>query len=120
MSREQLEWMYGRYVGGRAGVGKGLTPEGHPRRARAHLGGGKGPGGRAADPGPPGPDPSDILTRRRLLHLAGGGYLGLTLGGLWQAQAAGLRGAPAGKPIRACILVFYYGGPSHLDTYDLK
>ncbi len=23
-------------------------------------------------------------------------------------------------PIRACILIFYYGGPSHLDTYDLK
>ena len=24
------------------------------------------------------------------------------------------------RPIRSCILVFYYGGPSHLDTYDLK
>jgi hypothetical protein len=24
------------------------------------------------------------------------------------------------KPIRACILVFYYGGPSHLDTWDMK
>ncbi|OYW11627.1 MAG: hypothetical protein B7Z55_19065, partial [Planctomycetales bacterium 12-60-4] len=23
-------------------------------------------------------------------------------------------------PIRACIQIFYYGGPSHLDTYDLK
>src|SRR5947209_1353889 len=23
-------------------------------------------------------------------------------------------------PIRACIFIFYYGGPSHLDTYDLK
>ena len=28
--------------------------------------------------------------------------------------------AAARKPIRACILVFYYGGPSHLDTFDLK
>ncbi|MFN9973986.1 MAG: DUF1501 domain-containing protein, partial [Phycisphaerae bacterium] len=24
------------------------------------------------------------------------------------------------SPIRSCILIFYYGGPSHLDTYDLK
>jgi hypothetical protein len=24
------------------------------------------------------------------------------------------------KPIRACIVVFYYGGPSHLDTFDMK
>jgi hypothetical protein len=65
-------------------------------------------------------DPTDILTRRKLLQLAGGGYLGLTLGGLWQAQAAGRSRPPAGKPTRACILVFYYGGPSHIDTFDLK
>ncbi len=24
------------------------------------------------------------------------------------------------QPLGACIVVFYYGGPSHLDTYDLK
>ncbi|MBX3440454.1 MAG: DUF1501 domain-containing protein, partial [Planctomycetaceae bacterium] len=24
------------------------------------------------------------------------------------------------SPVRACIFVFYYGGPSHLDTYDMK
>ena len=24
------------------------------------------------------------------------------------------------KPIRSCILIFYYGGPSHLDTFDPK
>src|SRR6185295_1424623 len=69
--------------------------------------------------------PARVLTRRRLLQFAGGGYLGLNLGGLWQAQAA----APAiasptvavsAKPVRACILVFYYGGPSHIDMYDMK
>ena len=62
-------------------------------------------------------DPVAMLTRRRLLEF--GGASGLTLGGLWRARAA----APAvatRAPIRACILVFYYGGPSHLDTYDLK
>jgi hypothetical protein len=66
------------------------------------------------------PDPADYLTRRGLLQF-GGGTLGLTLGGLWRARAATPPPIePTTKPIRACILVFYYGGPSHLDTYDLK
>ncbi|MCI0457079.1 MAG: DUF1501 domain-containing protein [Gemmataceae bacterium] len=64
-----------------------------------------------------------LLLRRRFLQM-GGGLLGLHLGGLWQAQAAPSTGGftpPARRnPIRSCILVFYYGGPSHLDTYDLK
>jgi hypothetical protein len=51
----------------------------------------------------------------------GGASLGLNLAGLWQAQlAAKANGSPAAAPIRSCIIVFYYGGPSHLDTYDLK
>src|SRR5689334_10796855 len=65
-------------------------------------------------------------TRRRLLQVGGLGALGLTLPGLLRAEAA--RGAEEGAsgpvrgpaPIRSCILVFYYGGPSHLDTYDMK
>ena len=65
-------------------------------------------------------DSRNCPTRRQLIQFGGAGYLGLNLGGLWNAQAAPVpRTAPA-KPIRACILVFYYGGPSHLDTYDLK
>jgi hypothetical protein len=28
--------------------------------------------------------------------------------------------APAAKRIRSCILIFYYGGPSHLETFDPK
>ena len=24
------------------------------------------------------------------------------------------------QPIRSCILIFHYGGPSHIDTYDMK
>ena len=59
-------------------------------------------------------------TRRQLIQFGGAGYLGLNLGGLWNAQAAPVPRAAPTKPIRACILVFYYGGPSHLDTYDLK
>jgi hypothetical protein len=36
-----------------------------------------------------------------------------------EAQAA--RASVVGPaPIQSCILVFYYGGPSHLDTWDMK
>jgi hypothetical protein len=65
-------------------------------------------------------DPTALLTRRGLLQFTGGGALGLTLGGLWRAQAARPASAVTRAPIRACILIFYYGGPSHIDTFDLK
>ena len=58
-------------------------------------------------------------TRRRFLRVGAGASAGLSLGGLWRAAAASPPTAPAG-PVRACILLFYYGGPSHLDTFDLK
>ena len=62
-----------------------------------------------------------MFSRRRLIQLgAAGGYMGLNLGGLWRAQASIGSEAISAKPIRACILIFYYGGPSHIDTYDLK
>lgn len=54
----------------------------------------------------------DILTRRRLLQFTGA----LSLGGLWRAQAA----TAVPSRLKACILVFYYGGPSHHETYDPK
>lgn len=61
---------------------------------------------------------ASYLLRRHFLQLSGG-VLGLHLGGLWQAQAVATS-RPRHSPIRACILIFYYGGPSHLDTYDPK
>ena len=65
--------------------------------------------------------PAASLTRRQWLGATGLGALGLNLGTLLHAQAAA---APrAGQPpqgIRACILLYQYGGPSHLDTFDLK
>ena len=60
------------------------------------------------------------LSRRGLIQLGGASWMGLNLGGLWHAQSAHAAGVLTKKPIRACILIFYYGGPSHLDTYDLK
>ena len=61
-------------------------------------------------------------TRRQLLSTARRGCLGLTLGGLLRAQSAmaDSTAATTDSTIRSCILLFYYGGPSHLDTYDLK
>jgi hypothetical protein len=69
----------------------------------------------------------DGLTRREILRIGGLGFTGL----LWpdwlraraaaagQARAGGRSAGPAGKA-RACILIFNYGGPSHLDLWDLK
>lgn len=44
----------------------------------------------------------------------------LQLGGLLQRAASAAEKAPGGSPIRSCILLFYYGGPSHLDLWDMK
>jgi hypothetical protein len=60
------------------------------------------------------------LSRRSVLQLGAGG-LGLNLAGLRHAWASGKPTLGSDLPaIKACIIVFYYGGPSHLDTYDLK
>lgn len=57
-------------------------------------------------------------SRRRMLVGSMASGLSLSLSGLLHAEsAAGTTGA---RRIRSCIFVFYYGGPSHLDTYDLK
>ena len=62
---------------------------------------------------------SRLLARRGLLRWGAGSYLGLNLGGLWRARAAG-QPVNQPKPIRSCIFVFLYGGPSHIDTFDMK
>jgi hypothetical protein len=60
------------------------------------------------------------FSRRHLLRAGGLGLLGLNLAGLLRAEPSKpSRPAPA-PPLRACVLLFYYGGPSHLDTWDLK
>src|SRR5690242_10408634 len=60
------------------------------------------------------------LSRRSLLALGAGG-LGLSFSGLLQARALAKPAEATGlPPLKACVVVFYYGGPSHLDTYDLK
>jgi hypothetical protein len=64
-----------------------------------------------------------FLGRRRLLQLGGLGCLGLSLPRLFQAQAAQAARPVAPQTatrIQSCILIFYYGGPSHLDMFDMK
>src|SRR5438270_4932242 len=61
----------------------------------------------------------ETLNRRTLLRIGGLGTLGLTLPGLLKAEDAPFA-ERSGPPIRSCILIFYYGGPSHLDTWDPK
>ena len=58
---------------------------------------------------------ASVVTRRDLLHTGGAASLGLGLAGTADA-------APESRPpqIKSCILIFYYGGPSHLDTFDMK
>ena len=66
---------------------------------------------------------SPRISRRHLLQSSGIGYLGLSLGGLLRAQiaqAAEISAVAKPAPLQACILIFYYGGPSHLDTWDMK
>src|SRR5712691_3966499 len=55
------------------------------------------------------------LGRRQFLGTAALAGLGLGM----PAVSAHAQPAPGGT-IRSCILVFYYGGPSHLDTLDPK
>jgi hypothetical protein len=61
------------------------------------------------------------ISRRRLLAhgaagLAGTGFFGS--GGGWLGRLAAH--AAEGKPAKSCILLWMTGGPSHLDTFDLK
>ena len=81
------------------------------------------------------PDPSHLasrraiphLSRRTLLRIGGLGTFGLSWPGILRAEGRPVRSAGPGgssihrpSKIRSCILIFYYGGPSHLDTWDMK
>lgn len=59
------------------------------------------------------------VTRRAFLQVGGLGALGLTLGDLLALRAqAGPDERPS--PARAVIMLWLWGGPSHLETFDLK
>jgi len=69
----------------------------------------------------------DGISRREVLRIGGLGFTGLAWADMLRARAAAApsgatrqaRGRSFGKA-KACILIYNYGGPSHLDTLDLK
>jgi Protein of unknown function (DUF1501) len=60
------------------------------------------------------------LSRRQLLAGGLGAFGLMNLASLFRAGAVARGAPPAPAPARHCIVLFYYGGPSHLDTRDLK
>jgi hypothetical protein len=66
---------------------------------------------------------SRFIDRRRLLQVGSLGCLGLNLARLCESQEAQAARTPAARNtsrINSCILLFYYGGPSQVDTWDMK
>lgn len=62
---------------------------------------------------------SGAVSRRRLLEIGGAGLLGLTLPKVLAAQEATPRSQPVTKA-KSVIFLFLFGGPSQLETFDLK
>src|SRR6187399_386894 len=60
----------------------------------------------------------DGLPRRDALRIGALTTLGLGLGDWSRMQSA--VAAPGRKAARSCILLWLDGGPSHLETFDLK
>ena len=58
-----------------------------------------------------------LASRRSFLKLGSLGALGLTLGDFLVLRASASQSAP---PAKAVILLWLWGGPSHLDTFDMK
>lgn len=58
----------------------------------------------------------DGVTRRDLLRVGALSALGLTMPDWLRLRAA----APATRQAKACILLWLDGGPSHLETFDVK
>jgi hypothetical protein len=59
------------------------------------------------------------ISRRSFGRLAGAATCALTFGGFDESALASGSSVEL-SPIRSCIFLFYYGGPSHIDTYDMK
>jgi hypothetical protein len=60
--------------------------------------------------------PEKRIDRRRLLQLGGLSLLGWNIAGILHAA----RAIRSPSRIKSCVLLYYYGGPSHLDTWDMK
>ena len=61
---------------------------------------------------------SGTISRRQMLQLGGAGLLNLSVPGLLAARVGGKSQGHAAE--KSCIFILLCGGPSHLDTWDLK
>lgn len=59
----------------------------------------------------------DGISRRRLLEAAGAGLFGLTLPKILEAESLRSAAKPRAKSV---IFLFLFGGPSQLETFDMK
>lgn len=57
-------------------------------------------------------------SRREFLRLGGLAFGGLTLGDILRLRAQSAPATPTER--KAIIFVYLFGGPSHVDTYDMK
>jgi hypothetical protein len=64
--------------------------------------------------------PCLTVSRRRLLQASGIGLLNLSIPGLVTARLEANPGSRVGASEKSCIFILLCGGPSHLDTWDLK
>jgi hypothetical protein len=62
----------------------------------------------------------DRLPRRTLLEAAGAGLFGLSLPKLLAAEGVAAAGDAPKSRAKAVIFLFLFGGPSQLETFDLK
>src|SRR5690349_10364650 len=60
------------------------------------------------------------LSRRDLLTVGSASALGLSLSGLLRSEAAAVAAGGGKATAKSVILLFQWGGPSHLETFDMK
>lgn len=64
------------------------------------------------------------MTRRDILRVGGATMMGLTLNGMFRAQAASVNSPAAGRAgwgkAKHVLMIYLQGGPSHLDLWDPK
>ena len=69
-----------------------------------------------------GPNPQTVFGRRALLRAGGCGFFGLTMPKLLRASesTSGRDAAPREGKVKSVVFLFQWGGPSHLETFDMK
>src|SRR5262245_32335357 len=66
------------------------------------------------------PGPQHHASRRALLRVGGLGVLGLTTRTLLELRTRADEAPTARHPGNSCVFIFLFGGPSHIDLWDMK